>query len=388
MKILMIAPTPFFSDRGTHIRILEEALALERRDHEIHILTYHIGNQIHESFKSNIHIHRIFPFLFWYRKREAGPSWQKLLLDYQLIWKMIGVVEKVKPDVIHAHLHEGAMLSWLVQKLLFWKRIPLVIDLHGSMTQEMVSHRYLRLPFLHALFQWLERRINSMGQAAIASSTENAERISSDRGSAVPVILDGVNTRTPSVSTIPIELPTNKIIVTYTGAFFANKGIDVLLNTIRVLQERDPRIHVVLAGGPAAKVTSPLRALGLQNSVTVVSPLLYVDVPAILARTDIAIDLKDASTSQASGKLLQYMAAGLPVVCLDRPTNQEALGDGGIYCSTTSPEAIADAIISLAHDPAQRKRMGIQNKTRAQHYNWDSSAAHIEQIYTRLLKYE
>ena len=35
MRILVVAPTPFFSNRGTHIRILEEALALEKLGHEI-----------------------------------------------------------------------------------------------------------------------------------------------------------------------------------------------------------------------------------------------------------------------------------------------------------------------------------------------------------------
>ena len=68
MKILIVAPTPFFSDRGTHIRILEEALALEKQGHAITIATYHIGKDIHGSIQTKIDVRRILRLLFWYKK--------------------------------------------------------------------------------------------------------------------------------------------------------------------------------------------------------------------------------------------------------------------------------------------------------------------------------
>ena len=51
-KVLVVAPTPFFADRGTHIRILEEALALEKLDYDITIATYHIGKDVHNEVKT------------------------------------------------------------------------------------------------------------------------------------------------------------------------------------------------------------------------------------------------------------------------------------------------------------------------------------------------
>ena len=39
---------PFFVDRGTPMRILEEALALERKGCEVNIVTYHLGRNIGE----------------------------------------------------------------------------------------------------------------------------------------------------------------------------------------------------------------------------------------------------------------------------------------------------------------------------------------------------
>ena len=43
MKILVIAPTPFFADRGCHVRIYEEAKALLKLGYQVKIVTYHLG---------------------------------------------------------------------------------------------------------------------------------------------------------------------------------------------------------------------------------------------------------------------------------------------------------------------------------------------------------
>jgi len=64
----MVAPTPFFSDRGTHIRILEEAVALEKLGHQITIATYHIGRNIDPEIKTKIDVRRIRRLLFFFKK--------------------------------------------------------------------------------------------------------------------------------------------------------------------------------------------------------------------------------------------------------------------------------------------------------------------------------
>src|SRR6266568_5155811 len=178
MKILVIAPTPFFADRGTHIRILEEALALEKRGHEITIATYHIGKDIDASVETKIDVRRIRRLLFWYKKIEAGPDWQKILLDIMLIRKAFNLARTQKPDIIHGHLHEGVLIGWIVKKVLFWRNIKLVADFHGSLTKEMVSHSYLNGGGLKQIFCLIEKWIDNLGDAALTSSQENTMKSS------------------------------------------------------------------------------------------------------------------------------------------------------------------------------------------------------------------
>src|SRR3989304_7823546 len=130
MNILTIAPTPFFADRGCHVRILEETKALMKLGNDVTICTYHNGRNI-----AGLNIKRI-PNIPWYNKLEAGPSYHMPYLDMLLLSRSLQCSLKKKPDVIHAHLHEGAFIGGLCGK---FRNAPMVFDMQGSLSGEMVA---------------------------------------------------------------------------------------------------------------------------------------------------------------------------------------------------------------------------------------------------------
>ena len=105
MKILFIAPTPFFSDRGCHTRILGEYLSLVKSGHKIELVTYHLGID-----PDGVKIHRT-PNIPWYKKIEAGPSYHKIYIDCLIFFKAFFRAIRFKPDIIHGHLHEGTLIG-------------------------------------------------------------------------------------------------------------------------------------------------------------------------------------------------------------------------------------------------------------------------------------
>ena len=105
MRVLVIAPTPFFADRGCHVRILGEVQALQEFGHEIKVCTYHLGKEI-----DGIDTVRT-PRMPWYQKLSAGPSIHKVYIDGFLLLKVLRVCKAFRPDVIHAHLHEGIVIG-------------------------------------------------------------------------------------------------------------------------------------------------------------------------------------------------------------------------------------------------------------------------------------
>ena len=391
MKILVVAPTPFFSDRGTHIRILEEALALEKLGHQITIATYHIGKDIHKNIETKIDIRRILRLLFWYKKIEAGPDWQKIILDIMLIRKVFYLARTQKPDIIHAHLHEGVLIGWLIQKILFWREIKLVADFHGSLTKEMVSHGYLKSG-LKKLFSQIEKIINQLGDWAITSSWEMTEEIKRVRNdNRIETILDGTNTesfkleKTKQEIQKELEIPEKKSVIIYTGGLIGNKGILDFLIAAKDLIEKRKDVFFLIGGFPREHVLKFIQKNNLpSDAIRLVVPLDYFLLPEFLKAADIAVDPKGSEVRQASGKMLNYMSASLPIVCFDKENNRQFLGDGGYFSEKQNAEGIRKGIEYFLDNPEEAERMGNLNQKNAENFSWEKSALKINNIYQKI----
>jgi len=392
MKILVVAPTPFFSDRGTHIRILEEALALEKMGHAITIATYHIGRDIENEIKTKIDVRRIRRWLFWYKKIEAGPDWQKIILDIMLIRKVFNLARTQKPDIIHGHLHEGVLIGWIVQKALFWRKIKLVSDFHGSLTREMISHDYLGSGILKIIFKQIEKFINNLGDRAITSSEENRKNISPIRQKPSETVLDGVNLnhyskqKTKREIRKELELPEEKTIITYTGSLIPNKGTAYLFDAIQKALQKNPNLFFIIGGFPIEKAENFVKKNGFSKNIRLIHPLNYFHLPEILLASDAGVDPKDSTVGQASGKILQYMGAGLPVICFRRENNLNYLKEGGVYADKFSAQGLAEKILDLSTERESYAKLGEYNKNLAKNLSWEISAQKINNIYEKILK--
>ncbi|RPI57953.1 MAG: glycosyltransferase family 1 protein, partial [Chloroflexi bacterium] len=148
----MIAPTSFFSDYGCSVRILEEARVLQRLGHDLVVCTYRNGQDV-----PGLQIRRT-PSIPFREHYEVGSSLHKIGFDFLLFWTVLRSALRRRPDVIHAHMHEGALIGLAVSRLL---GIPLVFDLQGSLTGEMLDHRFLHKDSaFYRPLRRLERAIN------------------------------------------------------------------------------------------------------------------------------------------------------------------------------------------------------------------------------------
>ncbi|MDE3091626.1 MAG: glycosyltransferase, partial [Chloroflexota bacterium] len=162
----MIAPTSFFLDYGCHVRILEEARVLQSFGHRVKIVTYPLGRDL-----PDLDIERTLPIPFRARN-EVGPSRSKILIDALLALKSLQAARALKPHVIHAHLHEGALIGGMLSRLL---RVPLVFDFQGSMTSEMIDHRFVNARGkIVPLIRSVERQIDRLPQMILTSSQNAA----------------------------------------------------------------------------------------------------------------------------------------------------------------------------------------------------------------------
>ena len=135
-KIAMIAACPFPYPRGTPIRVFHLTEQLIRLGHEVHVITYHLGN---DSPRLDFAVHRI-PRIITYRKLTPGPTLQKLfLVDALLTYRLRRVLQDQGFDVIHAHHFEGLLAALFAQ---IRPRIPVIFDCHTLLTTELPFYSF------------------------------------------------------------------------------------------------------------------------------------------------------------------------------------------------------------------------------------------------------
>ncbi len=391
-NVLMIAPTSFFRDYGCHVRILEEALILRKLGHEITIATYHNGEDLR-----GLNIQRTIP-IPGRENWEVGSSRHKIGFDVLLSLKSLELALRHKYDVIHAHLHEGALIGWPLSLL---RGIPLIFDFQGSLTGEMIDHHFLNPDgkFYRPL-RWLEEFINSVPQAILTSSTHAANLLSRDFGCAEEKIVpipDCVNAdtfrpRTPADAPRIAELkgywgiPLDRKVVVYLGVLADYQGTPHLLQAAARLIPRFPKLHFLIMGYPGVDIYRQMAAnLGIADHVTFTGRVQYRYAPGHLMMGDIAVAPK-LSATEGSGKILNYMAMGLPTVTFDTPVSHEYLSDWGYYASRGDVNSLAEQIAELVTNEERAQTVGKQLRMRAQElYSWNRAVHTILQVYEQAI---
>ena len=386
LKILMIAPTPFFSDRGCHVRIYEEARALTALGHEVCIATYHLGRDM-----AGIPTVRI-PAVPWYKKLTAGPSRHKPYLDILLFFRALSTARRFRPNVIHAHLHEGAFIGLFLKKML---RVPLLFDCQGSLTEEMIDHGFIRRgALIYRLFHCLEKIINKGADFIITSSRRGMDDLQVSwgiRADKVDALTDGVDISRfhpfpRDEARRELDLPADVPVVVYLGVLNSYQGIDILLESIKILREKGTAPHFLIMGFPVEVYRKKAEALGLGECITFTGRIDYEKAPLYLCAGDVAVSPK-ISLTEANGKLFNYMACGLPTVAFENPVNREILGDTGVYARRGDPADLAASIDGLLRDKGRSATLAARVREKAaKEHSWAVRGEILVEIYRRIKK--
>lgn len=392
-RILMIAPTSFFSDYGGHIRILEETRTLQAEGHQVTIVTYYKGSDL-----PGLDIRRTAR-LPWRTDYEVGSSRHKLVFDVYLAVQSLIEGIRLRPDVIHGHMHEGALIGGMLAWLL---RVPLVFDFQGSLTAEMVDHNFLNPN--GRLYTWvhrLERFITTRLPHAILTSSVRARRllqdefaVSAEKICPLPDCADPVRFD-PGKVALPVKerlrrqlgIPPDRCIVAYLGLLTDYQGIPHLIEAAARLKQANSPVHFLVMGYPNVESYKVMaQRQGVADVMTFTGRIEYRHAPVYLSLGDIAVAPKISAT-EGSGKLLNYMAMAQPVVAYDTPVHREYLSNLGVYAPAGNVTAFAEAITTLVEDPGQRAFLGKRLRQRAiEAYSWQRTVVQIIDLYKDLTK--
>lgn len=391
-RILKIAPTSFFADYGCHVRIYEETRLLQKLGNQVTICTYHTGRDL-----EGVDIRRALNTP-WRKTVQVGSSLHKLYYDALLSARAVEVAARIRPNLIHAHLHEGALIGWPISRAL---SVPLVFDFQGSLTSEMLDHNFLRRssPFYTPLRR-LETIINGMADVVITSSQNASEVLVSEfnfpasRVFTLPDSVDADRFRPRSAflseavlaaERAALGIPPQRKVVVYLGLLAAYQGTIKLLQAAQRMVANGLPVHFLIMGYPGEDAYRDLaREMGLAGQVTFTGQVPYERAPRLLALGDVAVSPKMSET-EGNGKLLNYMAVGLPTVAFDTPVAHELLGEQGVYARLGDEEDLARCLEALVTDEDRATLLGQRLRERAiAHFSWDRVGLDLLEIYARV----
>jgi glycosyltransferase involved in cell wall biosynthesis len=169
----------------------------------------------------------------------------------------------------------------------------------------------------------------------------------------------------------PPEAAPWEVLALYAGAHGKANGLGVVVETARLLAARgEARLRILLVGEGAAKTVLIQQAAGLPN-LTFLSPMPKRDVARLFAGSQIALhilaDCPAFAEWTAPNKLLDGLAAGLPVISTAPGQAARLLVDGGCGIAVPPGDAagLAAALTSLVEDPARRAAMGAAARSLA-----------------------
>jgi glycosyltransferase involved in cell wall biosynthesis len=367
LRILFLAPQPYFEVRGTPLAVQHMTRALAAAGHEVDLLTFPQGESapvdgVRHRRSLRLPIGRV----------KAGPSLAKMVLDVPFVAEAVVRLALGGYDVVHA-VEEAAHLVAPFARLF---RVPLVMDVDSSIPDQLrYSGFATRGPILW-MAEALERHALRHSAAAVtvcASLTEGVRRRApgvpvfqvedpplADRDRLPPAEAVGALRRDLGLAALPVVL--------YSGNFEPYQGVPLLLEAMADV----PGAQLVLMGGEPTDVRAAREratALGVAGRCVFSGKRPPSELPGFLALADVLASPR-VEGENTPFKVYTYLASGRPVVATRIATHTQVLDDTNAFLVEPTPPAFAAGLRrALASPDEARSRAEAAHALVAREYS-------------------
>jgi len=371
VKILLLAPHPFYQARGTPIAVNTVLEFLSSRGHEVDVLTYHEGADV--SIR-NCRIFRI-PRVPGVKNIRPGFSLKKVICDVAMFGTCLRMMRRTRYDLVHA-VEESAFIAVAMKRL---TGVPYVYDMDSSLAEQMVE----AFPTLRFVFPGLRRFEATAVRRSVGVLTVCAalEDVAHGHAPGTPVgRVEDTTLLSPrgksNGSLLPSETAGGPVAM-YVGNLEHYQGIDLLLEGFRHTLDRVPEARLVIVGGHQDDIDRYTRrstSLGIRPAVFFLGPKPVTDLADLLQEADVLVSprLKGLNTPM---KIYSYLDSGTAVLATRLRTHTQVLDDRTAYLVDPNPVAFGNGLAALLNDPSLRARLASEAKDYVQR-EFTREAAH------------
>jgi glycosyltransferase involved in cell wall biosynthesis len=363
VKILLLAPHPFYQARGTPIAVRSVLEFLSERGHSVDLLTYAEGADV-EIPDCTIHRIRRVPGIWNIR---AGFSVKKVISDILMVASCLGMMRRTRYDLVHA-VEESAFIASGMRGL--WG-VPYVYDMDSSLAEQMVE----TYPSLGLFFPALRRMEalairRSIGVLTVCAALEDIARAHDPkkpigRVEDTTLLTDGDPDGPPELTLPGAD---SGPIAMYVGNLEPYQGIDLLLDGFRRALSEVSDAKLVIVGGresDIARYRTHAERLGIGSAVVFMGSRPIGLLTGLLRQADVLVSprLKGLNTPM---KIYSYLDSGSAVLATRLRTHTQVLDDHMAYLVDPEPTALGQGLATLLRDPELRDRLATNAKTYVQ----------------------
>jgi glycosyltransferase involved in cell wall biosynthesis len=344
MRILMLAPEPFFAERGTPLSILSRLKALSQSRHAVDLVCYP-----HGAAAALPGLRIVRPARpFWIRSVPIGFSLRKVRLDFGLAATALRLCLRHDYDLIFTH-EEAVLLGVLLRRL---TGVPHLYDMHSSLPDNLVNQGRLRVggwayQTARSVEEWYLRRTDGVLTICDSLSNRAREAVRENRpirmvenipvDELVPPCGDLNGQQIRHRCGIAPEAP----LCVYTGNAAPVQGLGLLVDAFRLWRKTHPRARLLLVGtGRFARCSAAEGILSLE-------PHPASEMSAFMAAADVLASPR-ACGENVPLKIYSYLKSRRPIVATDIAAHNPLRGVAGAMLVPPEPHRFADALAQSA----------------------------------------
>jgi len=396
MRLLFLAPQPFFQERGTPIavRLALEVLVQRSPSIDIDLLVYHEGAEIDLP---GVTIHRITvprvlrPFLSGVR---PGITLKKLICDlfFLLYAVRLILISKRSGDggynLIHA-VEESVFIALLARYL--WG-IPYLYDMDSSLSLQLTdTWRVLRIfrPFFSAL-----ERIAVRKSAAVVPVCDALAAVADNAGSPHTCILRDVSLLDhPSYQSDCREslrscagIRSDAKVILYVGNLERYQGIDLALASFAKVADNHFDAHLIIIGGVSEHIESYHQVVKNQPSgarMHFLGPRPVAQLHRLIAEADVVISPRIVGNNTPM-KIYSYLHSGKPLVATAIPSHTQVLNDEVARLCEPNVDDFAQGLVwAITHCDEARKMGERARRLAEERYTFSVFKENLLGLYDR-----
>ncbi|MDZ7345063.1 MAG: glycosyltransferase family 4 protein [candidate division KSB1 bacterium] len=406
MKVLMIAPQPFFQPRGTPFSVLHRLNALSRLGYHIDLVTYHLGQHVDIE---NVTIHRAarVPMV---KEIAVGPSKLKLLLDVFVYQRAVQLLRRQHYDLIHTHEEAGFFGIRLSRKF----GTLHLYDMHSSLPQQLSNFKYSQAKILVQMFERLEAATIRSAHAVIticpelyhyvrARFPEKYNKLIENVADNASVFGEGDCSTVKSnghaedadwAQRYGLHFKENKrngangeVVILYTGTFEPYQGLDLLIEASQLVMARHQNVRFLVVGGKPEQVAqyqAKASTVGVREKFIFTGQRPPQEIPRFMQLADILVSPRTAGNNTPL-KIYSYLRSGIPIVATDHITHTQVLNAEVAMLTDCTPSAFAQGILRVMENEALSKRLAQQAQAlAAREYSYDAYLQKTKEVYAYL----